>query len=73
MKLLPSGKDKQAWLKTLSNISGNMSAGWFGFILISPGLSPLPLTENEIFVLTKSALAGIVLMYLSYKLERMSR
>lgn len=65
-------KDKVAWFKTFSGICGNLSAGWFGFILIAPGFLP-PQNFVDWFVLTKSVAFGIVFMFLVYKLERMSK
>lgn len=71
MKIFPSGKDKHALLKTFANISGNLSAGWLGFAIITPGIRP-PWKLEDILTLTISFSAGIVFAWFSYKLERFS-
>ena len=72
MRIVLDRKDKNALSKTLSNVCTNLSAGWFGFILIVPGFSP-PQSLDDWFILTKSVSFGIVFMWLAYKLERMSK
>ena len=72
MKLFPSGKDRLIYLKTFSGICGNLSAGWIGFVIIAPGISP-PLTLDNTLTLTRSLAAGIVFAYFAYRLERISK
>lgn len=67
-----SKKDKLVWYKVISGICGNLAAGWFGLILIVPGFS-LPDSFDKFLVLTKSIALGILFMWLSFKLERISR
>jgi hypothetical protein len=72
MRFYLKHKDKLAWCKVLSNICGNLAAVWYGFVLITPGIS-LSLELGDIFTLTRSVFAGILLTWLSFKLERISR
>lgn len=57
-------KDKIAWLTTLASISQNISAGWFGVIIFSPGLSLFSRPDWP-FILISSLVLGILFMYLS--------
>ena len=69
MKILPTGKDRKSLLKTMANICGNLSAGWFGFILITPGIKS-PLDLDGMLILTISLGFGIVSAWFAYRLER---
>lgn len=64
MKLFKDKKDKKAWFNTISNICGNLAAGWFGIVLFT--------AVFDLFVLTKSLVLGILFTWLSYKFEKKS-
>ena len=72
MKILPTGKDRKSLLKTMANICGNLSAGWIGFGVITPGVHS-PITLEDIFTLTTSLSLGTVFAWFSYRLERKSQ
>lgn len=56
------------WLKSLSNLSINLSAAWMAVTFITP---KLPISFSEfIYLLTKNLFSGIVLLLLSVELER---
>ena len=67
--ILSTKKDKIAFTKVLSGISGNLSAGFFGLILLAPNFLPIK-GALDILLLTVDLFAGILFMWLSYKLER---
>jgi len=69
MKRKLAKKDRLSLLKTVAGICGNLSAAWFGFILISPGFEQLS-TSEEWVVLTRSLILGILFLLIAYKLER---
>ena len=64
-------KDKQSLLKVIAGICGNLSAGWFGFILITPGLEQFKNADAWI-ALTRSLVFGIVFMLIAFRFERQS-
>jgi hypothetical protein len=64
-----SRKDKKAAFRVLSGMFVNLSAGWFGVIIISPNFLPV-LSFREIFILTQNVLAGILCLWISFVLER---
>lgn len=67
--VLSKKKDKIALTKVLSGISGNLSAGFFGLILIAPNF--LPIKEfHDVFLLTTDVIFGIVFLLIAYRLER---
>jgi len=70
MSLFFSKRDKISWLRVLAGISGNLSAGWLGHVLISPGFS-FSLSLEKVLVLTRSILLAIVFMLIAFILERM--
>lgn len=41
MKLFSDKKDRQAVIKSLSALSINLSAGWFGVVVIAPNFWPI--------------------------------
>ncbi|MBI3559070.1 hypothetical protein HY085_01625 [Candidatus Gottesmanbacteria bacterium] len=52
-----SKKDSASWLRTLSGISGNLAAGWFGLVLFS--------SIDNLWGLTRSLVMGIVFTVMS--------
>lgn len=62
-------KDKASLLKVVSGVCGNLSAGWFGLILIAPSLERLS-TPEEWIALTQSLGFGILFMIFAFGLER---
>ncbi|OGD59280.1 hypothetical protein A3I57_01945 [Candidatus Beckwithbacteria bacterium RIFCSPLOWO2_02_FULL_47_23] len=64
-------KDKSSLLKVLSGICGNLSAGWFGIILITPGFE-IAFNSNYWAILTQSIGFGILFLWLAFELERSS-
>jgi hypothetical protein len=72
MKFYLKQKDKLAWNKVLSNICGNLAAGWYGFILITSGFT-VPVTIDQWIVLIRSVLIGILFTIASFYLERKSK
>ena len=68
-----SKKDLASWLRILSEICVNLSSGWFGFILISPGFQLFKNFSENILPLTWSFFLGIVFMWFSYKLDKINK
>jgi hypothetical protein len=64
-------KDQWSLLKVVSGICGNLSAAWFGFILISPGINQLS-NPADLATLTRSLIFGILFMLIAFKIERSS-
>ncbi len=62
-------KDKKAFMKALTALSGNLAAGYFGLVLIAPNFLPLNNVIN-VLVLTYDFVLGIVFLWITYKLER---
>src|SRR3989338_907295 len=67
-----SKKDKGSFLRVISGICGNLSAAWYGFILISPefGLWSDP---DNILGLTRSALFGTLFLLLAFISDKSSK
>lgn len=62
-------KDRLIALKVVSGILGNLAAGWFGIILITPGFSSFG-TSAEVLLLIRSLVLGILFAYLSFRFEK---
>lgn len=62
-------KDSESWLGVLSGICGNLAAGWFGLILITPGIQ-LRFDFDSVFLLTRSFCFGILFMVLAFLFDR---
>jgi len=62
-------KEKMAIMKTLSNLSVNLSAGWFGAAFITPNFSQI-IGIKEFFLLLLDIAFGILFLWFCYKLER---
>ncbi|MGH7203087.1 MAG: hypothetical protein ACREHC_01440 [Candidatus Levyibacteriota bacterium] len=62
-------KDKEAWVKAFTALSGNLAAGYFGLVLIAPNFSPLR-SVTDVLILTYDLVLGIVFLWITYKLER---
>ena len=54
------------WLKALSNICGNLSAGWFASVFIAPGIAG----QLNPVILTINFLIGIVYLLITVKIEQ---
>ena len=67
--ILEKKKDKTAFFKVLSGISGNLSAGFFGLILIAPNFLPIK-GLHDVFLLTIDIALGIVFLWTAYVLEK---
>src|SRR3989344_8465973 len=52
---------RSSFLKVLSGICGNLSAAWFGIILVAPGLSLFE-NPNYLAVLTRCLILGILFL-----------
>jgi len=63
-------KDKIALLKSLSGLTINLSAGWFGLALITPNFSVVA-GIKELSLLLYDVTFGILFLWFSYKLEKM--
>jgi len=58
-----------SWLKALSGLSINLSAAWYGAVLIAPNFAPI----NSLFrasVLFYDIVFGTIFLYLAVMLER---
>jgi len=60
------------FLLAVSDLLINLSAGWFATVLILPNLAEIHSLSNW-FILTGNILAGIVSLYLGYKLRKLQR
>ncbi|MFH1896432.1 MAG: hypothetical protein ABH814_03105 [bacterium] len=69
MKLFFAKKDKKAITRSLAGLAVNLSAGWFGLVLIAPNFWPLDGLKGLGF-LTLDVFAGTLFLWVSYKLER---
>jgi len=54
---------------TLADLLINFSAGWFGLVLIAPGLTQLTALDDWMF-LTRNLGSGTVVLLLAYLLRR---
>lgn len=61
--------DEQAAMRTLAALAVNLSAGWFGLVLIVPNFWPVSGTR-ELGLLTIDLMAGTLFLWVSYQLER---
>ena len=57
-------------LRATSAVLGNLSAGWFGLVLVAPNFTDITKIES-ILTLTKDAIFGIVFLVLTTIVERM--
>jgi hypothetical protein len=57
----------------LSDLLVNLSAGWFGLILIIPGLGGVKSPQDAIFLLTTNLFWGIIALVLAMKLREDSK
>lgn len=62
-------KNIQAWQKTISGLSINISAGWFGLAFLTPNFTDLLKPENT-SILIRDIFFGIVFLILTFFLER---
>ena len=62
-------KLQKAFYKGLSAISGNLSAGYFGIIIIIPALNRLTVSVDYLFLIFDSII-GILLLVLTIVFER---
>lgn len=58
-----------AFLKTLSAVLANLSAGWFGLAIVTPNFSSL-FSQETIILLTKDISFGIVFLIAATLIER---
>ncbi len=66
-----SRKTKKAWLRTLSGLTINLSAGWFGLVLITPNFTDLSKIDGFI-VLLGYLFLGIIFLFLTAFIERLN-
>lgn len=57
------------WLKALSSLSINISAAWFGVVIIAPNFLPLEGLKS-LLLLTADVSAGILFLIVTVRLER---
>lgn len=57
------------WLKALSALSINISAAWFGVVIIAPNFWPL-VGFKPLLLLTADIFAGTVFLIVTVRLER---
>ena len=69
MTLLYERKWQRAFYRGLSAVLGNMSAGYFGIIIIFPALSKLSVSVDYLFLIFDSIM-GILLLVLTIVFER---
>lgn len=62
-------KMQKAFYKGLSAISGNLSAGYFGILIIIPALNRLTVSVDYLFLIFDSMM-GILLLVLTIIFER---
>ena len=72
MRLVFSKGDKKSFYKIISGICENLSAGWFGHILISPGFS-FTFEIEKILVLIRSLLLAIIFMSLAIMFDKITK
>jgi hypothetical protein len=56
-------------IEVLSDLLVNLSAGWFGLILIVPGFGGIKSTQDALFLLTINLFWGIISLVLAMKLR----
>lgn len=62
-------RSKSSFYRVLSGVCGNLSAGWFGLILITPGVST-DFNIVNIVKLTFNLFFGALFLWIAYKLDR---
>ena len=62
-------KSKKAFFRTLSAISANLSAGWFGVVFIAPSSVSITSIKEVVFLIC-DLFFGILFMFISYKFEK---
>lgn len=62
-------KDRKAFSRILSGLCINLSAGWYGVVLIAPNFWPVGEFKNAL-VLTYDVLSGTLFLYFAFILER---
>lgn len=65
------GKLDPAWLKALADLFINLSAGWFGAVIIVPNFWPPTKFANFLF-LTYDLIAGILFLVVAIRLRKLS-
>ena len=63
-------KEYRPWLRTISGIFQNFSAGWFGVAIITPNFTGITSLE-DVLTLTLDILFGILFLLLSARLEKL--
>ncbi|MEK7096686.1 MAG: hypothetical protein AAB859_00035 [Patescibacteria group bacterium] len=64
-----SKKDKRAFFRTLSAISANLSAGWFGVVFIASSTVSIA-SIRDVLALIYNLFFGILFLFISYKFEK---
>lgn len=73
MRLFYSDKrDRSSLYRVTSGVCGNLSAAWFGLVLVTPSIS-FSYTPESLVKLTVSMLFGITFLVLAFILERRSQ
>jgi len=67
--LVDEKKWQKSFYKGLSAISGNLSAGYFGILIIIPALNRLTVSVDYLFLIFDSIM-GILLLILTIVFER---
>ena len=67
--LVDEKKWQRAFYKGLGAISGNLSAGYFGILIIIPALNRLTVSVDYLFLIFNSIM-GILLLVLTIVFER---
>jgi len=65
-------KESSLWFNSLAGVCQNLSAAWFGIILVSPGMA-IFIRTDAFLLLTKLLLFGILFLYLSVKFAKLSK
>lgn len=60
------------WLKAIADLLINLSAGWFGAILIAPNFSSLKY-PFDLIILTGNLVIGIVSIVIAVRLKRLAK
>lgn len=62
-------KNQKAAMRALSALAVNLSAGWFGVVIIAPNFWPIA-GLKEVVMLTGDIFLGTIFLLLSYIFER---
>ena len=62
-------KNQKAVIRSLAALTVNLSAGWFGVVIIAPNFWPIA-GIKEVAMLTGDIYLGTLFWLLSYRLER---